>query len=103
MKSDASVRWFAEKRELIRSQAGHDAAKFEALVLDSAFAREALELFPEDPDLYLHLRTVMWGEILLAKGGVFLIDGPPTDAQTAELKRRNAEKLAKWRARRHRG
>lgn len=98
MNSDGAANWFYDKRESIRVEAGHDAEKFEALVLDPALEREARERFPDDPILYAQLRAVLETELTLAKRGIFLLDGPPTEEQIAELRRRNREelRLLKW-------
>ena len=41
-----------EAANRIRDEAGHDAAKFEALLDDPALAQEAQEKFPDRPLLY---------------------------------------------------
>lgn len=93
MNSDAAAHWFYDKRAAIRAEAGHDARKFEALVLDPGLEREAREQFPTDPILYAQLRAVLDTELMLARRGIFLLDGPPTEEQVAELKRLNREEL----------
>lgn len=93
MKTQASARWFFAKIDAIRAEAGHDARKLETLSQAPALEREALELFPDDPDLFAQLRTAIELELPLAKRGIFLVDGPPSDEQFAELQRNNRESL----------
>jgi hypothetical protein len=93
MKTRASSRWFFAKIDAIRAEAGHDAKKLEALSQDPTVKREARDLFPEDPDLFAQLKTAIELELPLARRGIFLVDGPPTDEQVAELKRINREAL----------
>ena len=93
MKTQASARWFFAKIDAIRAEAGHDAKKLEALSQDPSLEREALERFPDDPDLLAQLRTAIELELPLAKRGIFLVDGPPSDEQVAELQRNNWQEL----------
>jgi hypothetical protein len=83
--------WLFAKADWIRNQAGHDAAKFEALLDDPALAQEALTQFPDSPLLYSLLQEYLYLERLLARRGIFRIDGPPTEEQDAELARQHAE------------
>ncbi len=89
MSSDGASLWFSQKRAAIRARAGHDAGKFEALVRNPGLEREARKRFPTDSTLYALLRTVLNTELMLARRGIFLLDGPPTEEQVAELRRLN--------------
>lgn len=69
MKTRASSKWFFAKIDAIRTEAGHDAKKLEALSLDPTVEREARDLFPEDPDLFAQLKTAIELELPLARRG----------------------------------
>jgi len=89
MKTVESAVWFCEKIEAIRAAAGHDAEKLEALSLAPELVAEVAERFPDDPILVAQVRTAIELELPLARVGIFLLDGPPTDEQIAELQRRD--------------
>lgn len=88
MKTVESAVWFCEKIEAIRAAAGHDAEMLEALSRSPELIAEVAERFPDDPILVDQVRTAIELELPLARAGIFLVDGPPTDEQIAELKRR---------------
>ena len=55
-----------------------------------------MERFPDDPDLFAQLKTAIELELPLAKRGIFLVDGPPSDEQIAELQRNNWQEVRFW-------
>ena len=93
MKSNEAAHWFCSKIDAIRAEAGHDAKKLEALSQDPTLEREALEKFPDDPFLFAQLKNAIELELPLARRGIFLVDGPPTDEQVTELQRHTREAL----------
>ena len=93
MKSNEAAHWFCLKIDAIRAEAGHDAKKLEALCQDPSLEREAREKFPDDPFLFAQLKNAIELELPLARRGIFLVDGPPTDEQVAELRRHTREAL----------
>ena len=70
--------------------------KLEALSQDPSLKQEALERFPDDPDLFAQLKTAIELELPLAKRSIFLLDGPPSDEQIAELQRNDWQEVRFW-------
>ncbi|WNG26653.1 hypothetical protein F0U62_23520 [Cystobacter fuscus] len=89
MKTEESALWFCAKIKAIRTEAGHDVKKLEALAQSPELVAEAAARFPDDPFLAAQVRTAIELELPLARRGIFLLDGPPTDEQIAELHRQN--------------
>ena len=90
MKTNESALWFCAKIKAIRAEAGHDVKKLEALARAPELVAEAAAQFPDDTYLAAQVRTAIELELPLAKRGIFLLDGPPTDEQIEALNQEDA-------------